>query len=391
MNFQDTTTAFGDKTNAEIKTRYWLFRLMNSPSLTNFFSTSAEIGLKLHLPIKSLIKHTIFKQFCGGETIEDCEEAIKTLSKHKIGSILEYSVEGKSEERVFDATAEEILQTIKRAKDDDNIPITVFKVTGVARLALLEKISTGQVLSHDEQSEWNKSKQRVEAICDYAHSINKPVFIDGEESWIQDTIDSLALEMMEKFNRAKPLIFNTIQLYRRDRLEFLKKSHQQAQENRYVLAVKLVRGAYLEKERERAEKLGYPSPIQPDKEATDKAYNEALSYCAENIASMAFCLGSHNEESIRLLTRLMYEKKIEVNHPHILFAQLYGMGDNLSYVLAKHKYNVSKYVPYGNVRDAIPYLIRRARENTSMMGHMGREFNFISNEMRRRGLLYSRR
>jgi proline dehydrogenase len=386
LNFQDTATAFKDRTDAEIKVKYWLFRLMNSPSLTRFFSTSTEISLNLHLPIKGLIKKTIFKQFCGGETIEECEEAINILSKHNIGSILEYSVEGKSNEKVFDETTEEILQTIKRAKDDEGIPITVFKVTGVARSALLERKCVGQPLSSDEQAEWNRAKRRVETICNYAHSINKPVFIDGEESWIQDAIDGLAMEMMERFNRTKPLIFNTIQLYRHDRLEFLRTSHQRARENGYYLAVKLVRGAYIEKERKRAEKLRYPSPIHPNKEATDRAYNEALTYCAENLERIAFCLGSHNEESIQLLTRLMHERKVEADHPHVLFAQLYGMGDNLSYTLAKNGYNVSKYVPYGSVRDAIPYLIRRAKENTSMMGHMSREFNLIVKEMRRRGL-----
>ena len=386
MNFQDTSAVFGDKTDAELKKQYWLFRLLNNQFLTGILSKSAEIGLKLHLPIKSLIKKTIFKHFCGGESIEDCAQAVHRLSRRRIKAILDYAVEEKFGEEAFELVKDETLRTIKHAKDNNTISVNVFKVTGVVRSTLLEKVSAHQSLNAQEQAEWHRAKARVTDICAGAQSVKKPIFIDGEESWVQEAIDLLVMEMMEKFNREQPLIFNTIQLYRHDRLEFLKKSHAQAKAGGYLLAVKLVRGAYMEKERERAIKFNYPSPIQPDKQATDQAYNEALRYCIENIDDLAFCVGSHNEESIQFLAQLMCEKGIKSNHEHILFAQLYGMGDNFTYVLAKNNYNVSKLIPYGNINDLLPYLIRRARENTSVLGQMSRELHLLTMEMHRRNI-----
>lgn len=384
LNFQDTATAFADKSNAELREKYWLFKTMNSASLVNFGTSLTNFALSIHLPIKGLIKRTIFRQFCGGETIEECEGTVEELGKAHIGSILDYSVEGKSEEEDFGATKKEIIRTIERADADDRIPFAVFKVTGIAPLGTLEKVSSGTELTEKGLWKWDRIQTRVGRICEIAHSLDQPVFIDAEESWIQNAIDRLATEMMEKYNREKPIVYNTIQLYRHDRLEFLKKAHAEAKEKGYILAVKLVRGAYMEKERERAEQMGYASPIQPTKEATDRDYNEALRYCVENIKDIAFVAGTHNEKSVQLLARLLLENEIPRNHPHVAFSQLYGMSDNLSYVLAKNDYNVSKYVPYGPVEDAVPYLIRRAKENTSVMGQMSRELELIDKELKRR-------
>jgi len=384
LDFHNTAQAFADKSDLELKKKYRLFKIMNSPSLTKISTRLAQLAFRLHIPVRNLIKKTVFPLFCGGETIEECEPTINKLGESRIGTILDYSVEGKSDERVFESTKNEIYRTVTRAREDENIPFAVFKLTGVARFELLEKISEGKVLLKGEEAEWDRTKARVDEICQYAHSIDQPVFIDAEESWIQAAIDNLATEMMEKYNREKPLIFNTVQLYLVDRLEFLKKSHRQAKKDGYFLAVKLVRGAYLEKERARAEEMDYSSPVQPDKAATDRDFNLALEYCVENIDDIAFVAGSHNEESLQLLARLMREKQIPENHPRVYFSQLYGMGDNLSYILAKNNYNVSKYVPYGPVKDTIPYLIRRAEENTGVIGQMSRELDLISQELKRR-------
>lgn len=386
LNFQDTETAFADKTDAELKNKYQLFKMMNSPVLTGIGTSATEFALRIGLPVKGLIKNTIFKQFCGGETIEECQPTIEKLGASHIGTILDYSVEGKSDEKVFESTKNEIYRTITRAKEDKNIPFSVFKVTGIARFEILEKVSQRKELLKGESAEWDRSHARIYELCEYAHSINQPIFIDAEESWIQDAIDNLAMEMMEKFNNEKPVIYNTIQLYRSDRLEYLKKSHQEAKDKGFILAVKLVRGAYMEKERERAAELGYQSPINPDKASTDRDFDLAVEYCLENIEEISFVAGTHNEVSTRKLAELIHERGIQHNHQHVHFSQLYGMSDNLSYVLAKHGYNVSKYVPYGPVQDTIPYLMRRAEENTSVVGQVSRELDLINQELKRRGM-----
>lgn len=384
LNLNDTATAFASKSDGELERKYWMFRMMNSPLLTDIGTKTAEFGLSFGLPIKGLIKETIFRQFCGGETIAECERVIQNLGRSNIGTILDYSVEGKKEEAVFEQTKAEILRTIKRAAGDPKLPFSVFKVTGIARFELLEKISADSRLSEIEQAEWQKAKARVREICEYAASVNQPVFIDAEESWIQDAIDWLTTEMMRLFNREKALVFNTLQMYRHDRLEFLKKSHAEARAGGFRLAVKLVRGAYMEKERERAAELGYASPIQPDKASTDRDFNAAVAYCLENIEEISVVNASHNEQSIQLLARLMREKNLPNNDERVHFSQLFGMSDNLSYVLASEGYNVSKYVPYGPVKDALPYLIRRAKENTAVVGQMSRELDLINQEIKRR-------
>jgi proline dehydrogenase len=384
LNFHDTATAFADKTDAELQRKYWMFRMMNSSFLVDMGTASTQFALSLGLPIQGMVKQTIFREFCGGETIEECEPAIRQLAAVNIGTILDYSVEGKSEEAVFEQIKEEIIRTIKRANGDEKLPFAVFKVTGLAPFGTLEKVSDGVELPEKNKVKWESAQRRVREICEYAHSVDQKVFVDAEDSWIQGAIDILATAMMEKFNREKPLIFNTIQMYRTDRLEFLKKSHQQAKEKGYKLAVKIVRGAYMEKERERAQERGYPSPIQPSKEATDRDYNAALDYCLENVDTIAFVAATHNEESTQLLAQKMHAKGIPAGHPNIFFSQLYGMSDSLSYVLAKNGYQVSKYVPYGPVKDALPYLIRRAKENTSVIGQMSRELELVSEEIKRR-------
>lgn len=386
LDFQDTATAYADKSDAELKEKHRIFRMLNSPFLNAVGSGAAKFALSLGLPVEGIIKRTVFEQFCGGETIEECEPAIEKLGSAGIGTILDYSIEGRSAEDDFDRTRDEIIRTIQRAKDDPNIPFAVFKVSGVAPLGTLERLSGKKKLDAKSQTKCERIHSRVGEICSYAYSVGQPVFIDAEESWIQDAIDRLAVGMMERYNLEGPIIFNTLQMYRTDRLQYLKDARRQAKSDGYILAVKLVRGAYMEKERERAEAMGYPSPIQPDKQATDRDYNLAIDYCLDHLDDVAFVAGTHNEASTQLLARKMEERGIPHDHPNIFYSQLYGMGDNLSYVLAKNNYNVSKYVPYGPVKDAIPYLIRRAEENSSAAGQVSRELELISTELKRRRL-----
>jgi len=384
LDFQDTATAFADKTTSELKEKHRLFKMMGSPSLVSFGTKMTNFALSVGLPVSGLIKYTVFEQFCGGETIEECQKTIEKLGESHIGTILDYSVEGKSEEEDFEHTKDEIIETIKRANEDENIPFAVFKVSGIAPYGTLEKVSAGVDLPEKSKLKWERIQTRVNEICEYAHSLNQPVFIDAEETWIQNAIDLMAENMMAKYNREKPIVFTTIQLYRADGLVFLKNSHEKAKEKGYIYAVKLVRGAYMEKERARAEETGYPSPIQPDKAATDRDYDAAVEYCLDNLDTIAFVAGTHNEKSVQLLAQKMEKRNIPHNHPHVFFSQLFGMSDNLSYVLAKNGYNVSKYVPYGPVKDAVPYLTRRAQENTSVQGMMSRELEMIDKELKRR-------
>ncbi len=386
LDFQDTAAAFADKSNAQLKEKYRLFKLLNSPFLNAIGTGCAKFALSLGLPVEGLIKATIFEQFCGGETIEECEGTVDLLGKAHIGTILDYSVEGKATEEDFNHTKEEIIRTIKRSKDDPNIPFAVFKVTGIAPLGTLERMSAKKKLDAKSQAKCERIHNRVAEICEYAYSIGQPVFIDAEDSWIQEGIDRIAEEMMERFNREQPIVFNTLQMYRTDRLQYLKNSRRQAHNDGYILAVKLVRGAYMEKERERAIEKGYPSPIHENKAATDADYNGAIEYCMRHFKEIAFVAATHNEISTQRLASLMNEMGISPNHPNIFFSQLYGMGDNLSYVLANSGFNVSKYVPYGPVADAVPYLIRRAEENSSAAGQVSRELELLAKELKRRQL-----
>ncbi len=386
-SFDNTQIAFKHASDADLKRAYWLFTAINNnflvkvgPGLTNF-------AMNIGLPIKGLIKATIFKQFCGGETIAECDATIKKLYSGGVGTILDYSVEGEEEEHVFDATRDEIIRTIERATADPAaIPITVFKVTGVGRFALLEKLDAGTPLTPAEETEWQKVQARVQAICQKAHQSGIPVMIDAEETWIQDTIDKLAISMMRRFNHNKAIVYNTYQIYRHDKLASLKLDHDVARTEEFYLGVKVVRGAYMEKERKRAQEMGYPSPIQPDKAAADRDYDAALRFCVENIDRIALVAGTHNEASCLLLADLLDELDIPHNHPHIYFSQLLGMSDNLSFNLSDSSYNVAKYVPYGPVKAVMPYLFRRAQENTSIAGQTSRELTLISKEKTRRGI-----
>lgn len=384
LSFENTEIAFKGKSNSELNRAYYLFKLIGNPHLVKVGDVLTNIAIKLHIPIGWAIKNNIFKQFCGGETISECARATKILDAGNIGTILDYSVEGKESESDFDATKNETLRTIQTAKNNVHIPFCVFKVTGIARFALLEKINEGSALSDNEVQEWQRVRERVDEICSLAHDTGTPVFIDAEDSWIQDAIDGLANEMMEKYNREDFIVYNTIQLYRHDRLEYLKSCHLKARAAGFKLGFKLVRGAYMEKERARAQEKGYLDPIQPTKEASDKDFDLALDYCIENIADIAICCGSHNESSSLKLAHLLDKTGIARNDKRVYFAQLFGMSDHISFNLAHAGYNVAKYVPYGPIREVIPYLIRRAKENTSVKGQTGRELSLIIKERKRR-------
>ena len=385
ISFDNTEVAFKHKTNSQLKKAYWLFKMVGSPWLVKFGKSFTVLAFNLRLPIKGLVKKTIFEQFCGGETIEECNHTIALLQKHNIGTILDYSVEGKEDESDFENTCNEIIATISKAKNNRSIPFSVFKVTGIAQFSILEKANDGfDKLNTTEQQKMREITERVERICSAAYDAKVPVFIDAEESWIQNTIDALAEQMMEKFNKERAIVFNTIQLYRWDRLAFLKQSHQKAKDANYFMGLKLVRGAYMEKERTRAEEKGYPSPIQKTKEDSDKDYNLALDYCIENIDTISICAGTHNEKSSQYLAELLTKKQLSKNNQHVYFAQLLGMSDHISFNLSNEGYNVAKYVPYGPVKEVLPYLIRRAEENTSVAGQTSRELSLIIKEKNRR-------
>lgn len=382
VSFDNTKIAFISKSDFDLKKSYWLFKLMSKPVLVKYGGGLAPLGLKLGF--KGLIKSTIFKQFVGGEDINDCNNAIAQLGKYNIGTILDYSVEGKESEVDFDACCKETIETIHRAKGDKNIPFCVFKVTGLARFDLLEKVTAKQTLTKEETEEYERVKQRVNKICKEAHDNNKPIFIDAEESWIQQAIDDLANENMSRYNKTSAIVYNTFQLYRKDRLDYLKHSVEVGKTNGYHVGAKLVRGAYMEKERKRAAEKNYPSPIQDSKENSDKDYNAALEYCVEHINNMGLCAGTHNEKSSLVLVDLMAKNTISSSDKRIYFSQLLGMSDHISYNLSQSNYNVAKYVPYGPVKEVLPYLIRRAQENTSVKGQTGRELSLIIKEKERR-------
>ncbi len=385
ISFDNTENAFKAKTNSELSRSYWLFKLISNPLLVK---AGAGLGpLALNIGFKPLLKGTIFKQFVGGENIQDCGETIAQLGKYHIGTILDYSVEGKESEQDFDNCVKETIETIHKAKNDKNIPFCVFKVTGLARFALLEKVTANKSLNEAEKAEWERVKNRVQKICQTAYENNQRIFIDAEESWIQQAIDDLANENMAAFNKSKVIVYNTFQLYRSDRLSYLRESIQHGKSHGYHVGAKLVRGAYMEKERKRAQEMNYPSPIQPDKETCDKDYNEAIKLCIENIDVMGLCAGSHNENSSLHLVELMKQKNISPSDERIFFSQLLGMSDHISYNLSIAGYNVAKYVPYGPIKDVMPYLIRRAQENTSVKGQTGRELNLIIKEKARRAAL----
>lgn len=385
ISFENTEVAFSGKSNKDLKRGHLLFRVIAYPWMVKFGAWFTHFAFKVHLPVKGIIKRTIFRQFCGGESINECDAAISHLDKYGIGTILDYSVEGKESDADFESTTNEIIQTIRKATNNVKIPFAVFKVTGIARFSLLEKANDiTYILQEKDQKEYNQTLARVERICQVAHDAGVPVFIDAEETWIQDAIDRMATTMMRKFNKERAIVFNTVQMYRHDRLEHLRGAIEHAIQEKYHYGVKLVRGAYMEKERARAEQKGYPSPIQNDKNSTDKDYDSALRLILDNLKHCSLCAGTHNEESSQHLVQLLIEKGIDKSNPSVYFAQLLGMSDHISFNLSHEGYKVAKYVPYGPVKEVMPYLLRRAQENTSVAGQTGRELSLIEREVKRR-------
>lgn len=386
LSFSDTEIAFKHKSDYELKKSKFIFSLFKSKALVKYGPGLSVFGLKIGLPIKKLIKDTVFYQFCGGETIDECDKAVSVLWASHVGSILDYSVEGHEDEATFDANVLEIKHTIDKAKGNPKNPFCVFKPTGIARFALLEKLDAGEKLDHDELAEYYRVVNRFDTICKAAFDNKVRLFVDAEETWIQKTLDSILNDMMEKYNKESVIVYNTVQLYRKGRVEFIQKCIDDAREKKYKLGFKLVRGAYLEKETERALKMNYPNPIQDTKIACDTDYDAAVKLCFDNRDIVAICAGTHNEQSSMKLAELMAEAGVDKSDPHFWFAQLYGMSDNISFNLAAKGYNVAKYLPYGPLRYVMPYLGRRAKENSSMSGQMGRELSLIMTELKRRKL-----
>ncbi len=385
ISFENTEIAFKGKSLKDLKRARLLFKMVSSPRLVKFGKWATNLALSLRLPINGIIKKTIFRQFCGGVSIQDSIEASDKLALGNVKTILDYSIEGKTSEEDFDKTVNEIVGTIREAKKNKNIPFAVFKVTGISLFSTLEKANDSlEALNDEDRKHYNKVLERVDRICKEAYEAGIPVFIDAEETWIQDTIDRIALEMSRKYNKEQAIVYNTVQLYRHDRLDFMKKEIQKAREEKWFLGLKLVRGAYMEKERDRAEEKGYPSPIQPNKETCDKDFDAALQLSIENVDVLSICAGSHNEKSALVLAELMKESGIKADDKRIYFAQLLGMSDHISFNLANEGFNVAKYVPYGPVKEVLPYLIRRAEENTSVAGQTGRELSLIMKELKRR-------
>ena len=385
LSFENTEIAFKSKSTPDLKRAYWLFKIVSSPIIVKIGKVATNFALRLRLPIRKIVKATIFKQFCGGESIEDCRNKMEELATFKVGTILDYSIEGKTTDEDFEQTVEIIIQTIQEGINNKNIPFAVFKVTGIGSINLLEMASDkNYILNESQILELEGIKNRIDRICAAAHSAMIPVFIDAEESWIQAIIDTWALEMMLKYNLEKAIVYNTLQMYRHDRLEFLTSCSENAQKHGIKYGIKLVRGAYMEKERARAQKLRYPSPIYPDKNASDDAYNTALKFILEHEMLFALCAGTHNEESSLLLTQELERKQISRGNDKFYFAQLLGMSDHISFNLSNAGFKVAKYVPFGPVKEVIPYLLRRADENTSVAGQTGRELSLIIKELDQR-------
>lgn len=382
--FNNTEVAFALKSDTELDRAYFLFKMIASEPLVKIGTAVTNFALKAHLPVEGLIRATVFDHFCGGVTEEDCLSVVDKMFTKNVCSVLDYSVEGKEEEAQFDSALEMTLKTVDFAKERLAIPFAVFKPTGLGRFALYEKIGEGKKLSPEEEKEWARVVERFDIVCKTAHQKDVALLIDGEESWMQDAADDLVLEMMRRYNKEKTIVFNTLQLYRWDRFDYLKKIHEIAKAEGFSIGMKLVRGAYMEKENNRAEEKGYKSPICESKEATDRNFDTTVAYMLDHLDSMSIFAGTHNEESSYKIMQLMQEKNLATNDNRIWFGQLYGMSDNISYNLAENGYNVAKYLPFGPVRDVMPYLIRRAEENTSVAGQTNRELNLIKTERKRR-------
>ena len=382
--FNNTEVAFSLKSDTELDRAYFLFKMIDNQPLVRIGTAVTNFALKAHLPVEGLIRATVFDHFCGGVNEVDCLSVVDKMFTKGVSSVLDYSVEGKEEEEQFDAALKMTLKTIEFAKEREAIPFAVFKPTGFGRLDLYEKVGSKVELTESEKAEWNSVVARFDKVCSEAYQKNVPLLIDAEESWMQDAADDLVAQMMKKYNKEKAIVFNTLQMYRWDRLDYLKDLHQQAKTDGFYIGMKIVRGAYMEKENLRAEEKGYPTPICESKEAPDLNYDAAIHYMVENIDRMAIFAGTHNELSSYKLMEYLQELNIEKKDSRIWFGQLYGMSDNISYNLSANGYNNAKYLPFGPVRDVMPYLIRRAEENTSVAGQTSRELKLITAERDRR-------
>lgn len=401
ISFDNTEFAFEYKSDKELKKARFLFSAMGNALLVRLGIKITPWSIKAGLPVKGLIRNTIFRQFVGGETLEETSVVARKLGEYHVQAILDYGVEGGDDgEAGFDHATDEFIRVINYAATQPNIPFMSVKVTGFARFGLLEKIdqkmheTPGTLMKRflkvvdelpaDEKEEWHHVRRRMMRICETAAAKKIGVLVDAEETWIQDPVDALTILMMDTFNKERVVVFNTVQLYRHDRLQFLKDSYEAAVERSFILGAKLVRGAYMEKERKRAAEMGYPSPIQPDKESCDRDYNEGVKFCIDHLDKISLIVASHNEYSNLLATRLLQERSLPLNHPHVHFSQLYGMSDNITFNLAHAGCSVSKYLPFGPIEDVIPYLMRRAQENSSVKGQTGRELGLIRKELARR-------
>ncbi|QXP79154.1 MULTISPECIES: proline dehydrogenase family protein [Winogradskyella] len=382
--FENTATAFTLKSDSELDRAYFLFKMISSEPLVRIGTIATNFALKAHLPVEKLIRATVFDHFCGGINEDDCLPVIDKLYTEGVSSVLDYSVEGKDEENQFDNALEKILKIINFCDDREAMPIVVFKPSGFGRFALYQKKTEGVALTTDEEAEWERIVNRFDTVCKLAKSKDVEVLIDGEESWMQDAADDLVEEMMRRYNKDATIVYNTLQLYRWDRFDYLKKLHQNAIENGFKIGVKIVRGAYMEKERERALEKGYDSPICESKKVTDDNFNETLNYILDNLNVISVFIGTHNEASCYLAMDLMEKHNISKQDNNVWFGQLYGMSDHISFNLAAQGYNVAKYIPFGPVKDVMPYLIRRAEENTSVSGQTSRELTLLKAEKKRR-------
>jgi proline dehydrogenase len=384
LDFQNTETAFSIKSDRDIRRAYFMYKMISYPWIVKLANPMIKVASAIRFPINWIVKPTVYAQFCGGETIADCAPVIDKIRGGGVYSILDYSVEGSEDDAVIEQALEETLRVIDYAAKNDSIPFTVFKPTAFAKSEALEVLSGKGEPDEESLREGEKFRERVGRLCERAAGYGIPIMIDAEDSWYQEFIDTVVMENMMKYNKEKPIVFNTYQMYRHDRLERLKRDHEVAKKGGFFLGAKFVRGAYMEKERERAEEMGYEDPIQPDKPATDRDYNLALKYTLENLDDFAVFNGTHNEESSRYMAELMDELKIPRDDERCWFSQLYGMSDHISFNLAAEGYNVAKYVPYGPVKFVLPYLMRRAEENTSVKGQTSRELGLLKQEKERR-------
>jgi proline dehydrogenase len=384
--FDNTEIAFKLKNDAQLERAYFLFKMISMEPLVKIGTAATKFALNLHLPVEGLIRSTVFDHFCGGVNEKDSMPVVESLQKASVYSVLDYSVEGKEEEAQFDTTMEKVIELTRFAEKKDAMPFSVFKPTGLGRLEIWQKVTEKATLTKSETQEWQRIVARYNGICQVAYECDVVLLIDAEETWMQGAADELCELMMEKYNKEKPIIFNTLQCYRWDRLDYLKSRHQIAKDKGYSLGFKIVRGAYLEKENDRAEEKGYPTPIYPSKQATDDNFNEVMDYMMEHLDDISLFLGTHNEHSSYLAMETMEANGLKRDDTRIWFGQLYGMSDHISYNLATAGYNVAKYIPFGPVKDVMPYLIRRAEENTSVAGQTNRELELLKREKKRRGI-----